>query len=89
MRQTTRPALRASDLEIRKRAGKLLGELDPGYLAREQRKERRRALAQTIAKVQHGKDATTWGESIPNPFTAITEEGKKKLRAEGVEVTGC
>jgi hypothetical protein len=79
-------ALRARDLEIRKRAGKLLGELDPGHLAREQRKGRRHELIQAILAVERATDATTWGDPIPNPFTALTEEGRNKLRAEGVEV---
>jgi hypothetical protein len=83
--QLARAALTSKDLEIRKRAAKILEAVDPGAIVRARRAERVRALTLEIAKVE-GVDATTWGESIANPFTALTEEGKKKLRAEGVEV---
>jgi hypothetical protein len=85
VKQLARAFSTAKDLEIRKRAGKLLGEIDPGFLLREQRKGRRQELAKAIA-VEKGTDATRWGDPIPNPFTALTEEGKNKLRGEGVEV---
>src|SRR5437870_4855584 len=52
VKQLARAFSTAGDLEIRKRAGKLLNELDPGFLQREQRKGRRRELAQKIAKVE-------------------------------------
>jgi hypothetical protein len=84
--QLARAFLAGGDLEVRKRTGKLLDELDPGFLVRQQRRQRQRALARAIAGVESGTDATTWGESIANPFTALSEEGKKKLRVEGVEV---
>jgi hypothetical protein len=84
--QLMRAARLSADLEIRRRAAKILEAVDPGAMARARRAQRGQALARRIAEVQHGTDATTWGESIANPFTALSEEGKKKLRAEGIEV---
>jgi hypothetical protein len=74
-----------NDLEIRHRARKLLGDIDPGAMARERLRSRRLRLTQEISKTE-GVDAVAWGESIANPFTNLTEEGKKSLRREGVDV---
>jgi hypothetical protein len=79
-------ALRHGDLEVRKRSAKLLAEIDPSYLKREKWRPRRRAVAEAAAEVQDATDATAWGESIANPFTALTDASKKRLRAEGVDV---
>jgi hypothetical protein len=52
----------------------------PEALAKAREEARREVLA---AK---GVDASRWGEDVPNPFTNLTEEGRKKLKAAGVDV---
>jgi hypothetical protein len=69
-----------SNLEIRRRATTILGQIDPAW-------KRRSALLKEIEAAK-GVDVKNWAESIANPFVKITDEGKKKLAAEGIEVTG-
>lgn len=75
--QLIRAAVRSEDLEVRRRARQVLQAVEPFVLER-------MARTQEIAQVS-GIDATTWGESVANPFATLSEQSKKKLRAAGVE----
>jgi hypothetical protein len=76
-----------SDLEIRMRALRAARVIDPTVLKRLELEGLRAAL---LVKVNEAAtrafDARRWGEDVPNPFTHITPEGRKRLEAEGVEV---
>jgi len=74
-----------TDVEIRRRAKEIIEQVDPGGTRREELKKQRAALRQVVEDVQ-GVDVKNWAESISNPFTELTDEGKKRLTAEGIDV---
>jgi hypothetical protein len=73
------------DEEIRRRAREAISQIDPGASRRAELEARRVELRKEIA-ADKGVDAKNWGEDISNPFTNLTEDGKAKLLAEGVDV---
>jgi hypothetical protein len=73
------------DLEIRKRSRRLIREAEGVYWQRVQRYERRPSILKEIRQAR-GINAITWGESMVNPFTNLTDEGKKKLLEQGIDV---
>jgi hypothetical protein len=84
-------ALRAGEnLEVQLRARQLIAQIDPGAARREALKALRTQLTKEVKEVAAARrgavDARNWGEDIANPFTNLTEEGKKKLRLEGIDV---
>lgn len=84
------PALRqaadnATDPEIQRRAKELLEQIDPGGLRRAELEKRRAGLRKAIEAMK-GVEVKNWAESIANPFSELTEEGKKRLTAEGIDV---
>jgi hypothetical protein len=78
---------RHPDLTVRQYALELVISLDPAvgrHAARE--RARLKLLRAHWAKWARGLDIKRWGEDVPNPFTHVTMEGRKKLEAEGVDV---
>jgi hypothetical protein len=75
----------AADVEVRLRAKKIIEQIDPGWTRRRELEETRAALRQAVEAAQ-GVDVKNWAESVPNPFTELTAEGKKRLTAEGIDV---
>ncbi len=73
-----------ADLEIRTRAGRAARAIDPAVMKRDDLEKGRRAI---LAKVEAAKgfDARRWGEDLPNPFTNVSPEGRKRLEEEGVD----
>jgi hypothetical protein len=79
-------AVRTSgDLEVRRRANRIILQIDPGAFRREELEKRREQLRKTVAAAR-GVDAKNWGEDITNPFTNLTAAGKRKLAAQAVDV---
>jgi hypothetical protein len=74
-----------TDLEIRQRAKQILAQVDPGWARRLELEKMRPAILKAV-EAARGVDATSWAESIANPFSELTDEGKKRLIAEGIDV---
>jgi hypothetical protein len=84
--EALRKAIRdTTDLEIRRRANEITKQIDPGGARRAELEEKRAALRKDVEALQ-GVDIKNWAESIANPFTELTEEGKKRLTAESIDV---
>jgi hypothetical protein len=91
--QIGKPALEAlrktiastTDAEVRRRAMRIVQVIDPDGARRAGLEDTRAALLQAVATVQ-GVDVKNWAESIANPFTDLTDEGKKRLTAAGIDV---
>jgi hypothetical protein len=75
----------ATDVELRRRARAVMEQIDPGGTRRAELEETRADLRKAVEAAQ-GVDVKNWAESIANPFTELTEEGKKRLTAEGIDV---
>jgi hypothetical protein len=76
------------DLEVRMRAVRAAKAIDPTALKRLDLEGVRAALLVKVNEAaKHGFDARRWGEDVPNPFRNLTPQGRKRLEAEGVEVS--
>lgn len=74
------------DLETCMRARQLVEQIDPGWSRRAALEGQRAALRKEIeALPAKAVDVTKFAKKIPNPFTALTDEGKAKLKLRGVD----
>ena len=82
LRKTARDT---TDLEVRLRAKEILKQIDPGGMRRAELEKTRSVLLKAVEAVQ-GVDVKNWAESISNPLSELTEDGKKRLTAAGIDV---